>query len=95
MDAQYHPLVCPRVWGQYSMKHDQMVSICAAIARDLGLKAEFFDLEVDEGKRPGDWIETADLENSYLAILCDLTIHAGPKAGAQYLANGKKTKYAA
>ena len=37
MDPHLHPLVCPKVWGQYTMKHDQLVSVCAVIARDRAL----------------------------------------------------------
>ena len=92
MDMDFHPYACPKVWGKYHMKHDQLVSIYAAMAREVGIKAEFFDLEIDNGLRPGDWIETDD-QGKHFAILCDLTITAGGLPEAKRAVTCKRGKY--
>ena len=92
MDDAFHPLVCPKIWGRYHMKHNQLVATYAAMARELGLHAEYFDLPLADGKRPGDWIENC-ADAKHLAVLCDLTIHNGGRSGAREAAEDKRQKY--
>lgn len=79
----------------YKRRHDTMVAMCAAIARNAGCVATTHDVPLFDhnGQRPADWMEKAanSTQHSKEYICCDLTIVG---SDLQQAVNKKQEKYA-